>query len=255
MTDHLVIPDTQVSYGVPADHLTAIGNMIVDRKPEVVVHLGDHADLPSLCSANNRLQYEGARYQQDVESALEGMEKMLSPLREYNESRAKNNKKQYRPRMVLTIGNHEHRITRLLEEDPRLIGAIGLGDLRYEEFGWEVYPFLDPVNIDGVNYVHYAKQLRSPRPIERAHLIAQRKLASFTVGHTQGLEYYVSHGSYETRDRIQCIIAGSCYLHDEEYQGAQGNPHWRGLIYKHSVENGQYDPEFISVERLIKEYR
>lgn len=248
---HLVIPDIHSSEESSSEHLEAIGNMIVERKPDVVVQIGDFADMQSLCSYNNRLQFEGTRYARDLEVVKEDMFTMLRPLYQFNSRRIRNRKAQWWPRMVLTLGNHEYRIQRLIEEDPRLIGSIGLHDLEYEEFGWEVYPFLQPVNIENVNYVHYAQQLNSSNAITRAHLIASRRFGSFTVGHTQGLDYYCSN-SYNPR--IQCIVAGSCYLHEPSYLSPQGNEHWRGIVFKNNVYNGTYDPEFISINSLIQDW-
>ena len=47
MTKHLVIPDTQVKPNQPIDHLRWAGLYAVDKKPDVIVHLGDHFDMPS----------------------------------------------------------------------------------------------------------------------------------------------------------------------------------------------------------------
>lgn len=46
----LVIPDTQCKPGINMSHLTHIGKYIVDKKPDVVIHLGDHWDMHSLSS-------------------------------------------------------------------------------------------------------------------------------------------------------------------------------------------------------------
>lgn len=50
MRTHLVIPDTQAKDGVPNDHLGWIGEYIMDRRPDCIIHLGDHADMPALFS-------------------------------------------------------------------------------------------------------------------------------------------------------------------------------------------------------------
>ena len=44
----LLIPDTQVKPGVPLDHLHALSRFIVHRRPDAIVHIGDHWDMPSL---------------------------------------------------------------------------------------------------------------------------------------------------------------------------------------------------------------
>ena len=44
----LVLPDCQVKEGVPLDHLEWAGKAICDYRPDVVVNIGDFADMPSL---------------------------------------------------------------------------------------------------------------------------------------------------------------------------------------------------------------
>ena len=48
MIKHLVIPDTQVKPDFHIEHLEWAGQYAVDKKPDVIVHLGDHWDMPSL---------------------------------------------------------------------------------------------------------------------------------------------------------------------------------------------------------------
>jgi hypothetical protein len=70
---HIVIPDTQAKANVPTDHLRWIGQYIVDNwhdTPVKIIHLGDHADMPSLSSYDKgKKSMEGRRYQQDIEAA------------------------------------------------------------------------------------------------------------------------------------------------------------------------------------------
>jgi hypothetical protein len=35
-------------------------------------------------------------------------------------------------------------------------------------------------------------------------------------------------------------VAGSCYLHREEYRGNQGQEHWRGVVVLNEVRDGDY---------------
>lgn len=254
MTTHLVIPDTQVKEGVDLSHLDWIGQFILDKKPDVLIQIGDFADLPSLSSYDaGKKSFEGRRYLSDVNITKKSMDRLLSPMRLFNKKQSKNGHKQYKPRMVLTLGNHEDRISRAINDDPKLDGTIGIGDLGYAEAGWEVYPFLKPVLIDGVAYVHYVSSNFSNTAIGRAHLIANEMKMSCTVGHKQMLDYHYSQRKVNG-SAVQCIIAGSCYLHDEDYRGAQGQDHWRGIIFKHRVVDGSYDPMFISLDYLKDRY-
>ena len=50
MTKHFIIPDTQVKQGSDTRHLKWAAEYAVKHKPDVIVHLGDHWDMPSLSS-------------------------------------------------------------------------------------------------------------------------------------------------------------------------------------------------------------
>src|ERR1700752_1571931 len=106
--------------------------------------------MPSLSSWDiGKKSFEGRRYKADVEAVHEAMTVLLEPLWTYNEKAKKNKEKQYKPRMVMTLGNHCNRINRAVNDDPKLEGVLSVDDLKYKEFGWEVYDFLDVVVVDG----------------------------------------------------------------------------------------------------------
>ena len=50
MTTHLIISDVQVRPGRDYRFLEAIGNYIIETRPDVVVNIGDFADMESLCT-------------------------------------------------------------------------------------------------------------------------------------------------------------------------------------------------------------
>lgn len=256
---HIVIPDCQVKDGVDTSHLTWIGEYIVHKKPDTIICLGDFADMPSLSSYDKGTKgYEGRRYRTDINAAHDAMEKLLAPLVEYNLKQRENKKAQYKPRMVLTLGNHENRITRAVNSEPILEGTISVrDDLNYESYGWEVYPFLDVVEIDGILYSHFfprsanGRVMQSKSGAPTAKLQVTREAQSCTAGHMQGLDWHVM----QTGSRLLYgLIAGSCYLHDEEYLTPQGDEYWKGIIVKNNVEDGQYDPTFVSLDYLGKRY-
>lgn len=99
----LVIPDCQVKEGVPLEHLSWAGQAIVDYKPDVVVNIGDFADMPSLSShdVKGSKYFEGLRYKTDVEVTKKAMQMLLKPLRDLQSKQKKNKEKVYKPRQVL----------------------------------------------------------------------------------------------------------------------------------------------------------
>ena len=249
-----IIPDTQVKPGVPLEHLTAAGNYIVDKQPEVIIHLGDHWDMPSLSSYDKgKRSFEGRRYNLDIEAGLAGMDALLKPIWDYNANQKKKKKAPYKPRMVATLGNHEDRITRAVDLEPILHGTIGIQDLRLEDYGWEVYPFLKPVEIGGVWYAHYFHPSHSAQPYGGK---ASTKLTnigfSFTMGHQQGKDIAEKH--LANGKTLRGLVVGSFYQHDETYKGPQGNNHWRGCIYKTEVEDGNYCLVELSLKYLLSNW-
>ena len=250
---HLVLPDVQLRPGDNLDFLTAIGNFIVTKQPDVVVCLGDFADMPSLSSYDvGKKSFEGRRYKNDIEAAHKGMATLLEPLFNYNERAKKYHEKKYIPKLVLTMGNHEHRITKAVENDAKLEGVLSIEDLHYRKFGWEVHNFLDVVTIDGVAYSHYFVTGLLGRPCSSAQMQLTKKHMSLIAGHQQGLQIATGHRA--DGKRLTSVIAGSCYEHSEDYLGPQGNKHWRGFLMLHEVSDGEFDLMPVSLKYVKGKY-
>ena len=249
----LVIPDCQVKAGVPLEHLDWAGKAIVDYKPDVVVNLGDFADMPSLSTHDTKgsKYFEGLRYKTDVEVTREAMDKLLAPLRELQAKQKRNKEKQYRPRMVMLLGNHENRIDRAVNNNPTLDGLISTKDLGYEK-DWEVYSFLHPVFINGVGFNHYWPVGAMGRPASSPAAIISKLHMSCVAGHQQGKQ--VAYGKRADGQSICAIISGSYYMHDESYMDQLSNKHWRGLVVLNEVEDGHFDEMFLSIEYLRRKY-
>jgi hypothetical protein len=248
---HLVIPDTQVRDGVNTDHIEAAGRLIIDRKPDVIVIIGDWWDFPSLSThtPSQKLAYDHRTYSKDLQSGIRAMELLLRPMELYNERQRRNKKRPYKPLLVFTVGNHCYRVDRLLEQNTVLAGVLPRCEDYLADKGFIVVPYKQKTIIDGVTYCHLCPQTKSAGAVERAHLIMQKRNASWTVGHSQMLDYFVS----PHEPRLQCIIAGAFYTHDEGYKEGS-NDHFRGLVYKTNVKAGTYDPQFISVDGLMEMY-
>ena len=253
MNTHLYIPDVQMKPGVPIAHLVAASNFIAEVQPEVIVCAGDFADMPSLSGYDiGKRSFEGRRYKDDIESSIIGMEVLLAGMNRLNRLRKRDKKKLYKPRMVLTLGNHENRIDRATNNDPKLHGTIGVDDLCYREFGWEVVPYLKPIIIDNIAYSHYFYNKLTGRPWPNARTTMLREHMSCTAAHQQQLEVEVQYRG-DGKPTIS-VVAGAYYLHDEDYKGEAGNQHWRGLIYKTNVNDGFYDLNAMSIDSMLKNW-
>lgn len=250
----LVLPDVQAKPGVDFTYLARIGQYVIDKKPDVIVCIGDFADLPSLSSYDKgKKSFEGRRFSKDIEAAKDAMCAFLTPIWEYNKMRAKNRKAPYKPRMVMTLGNHEQRIDRAVDDDSKLEGLISVEkSLEYHVDGWEVHPFLEVVEIEGIAFSHYFQTGVMGRPASSAQAQLNKKHQSCIAGHQQGLQ--IATGFKANGQMITSIICGSCYEHDEGYLGPQGNQHWRGFLMLHDCHDGTFDPMFVSLGFINKRY-
>lgn len=249
----LVIPDCQVKEGVPTEHLEWAGKAICDYRPDVVVNIGDFADMPSLSTHDTKgsKYFEGLRYKKDVAAVKAGMAKLLKPLRDMQAKQRKNKEKVYKPRMVMCLGNHENRIDRAVNNNPTLEGLISTEDLGYEK-DWEVFGFLRPVFINGVGFNHYWPVGAMGRPAGTASAIINKLHCSCIAGHQQGKQ--VAYGKRADGSSITSIIVGSYYLHDESYMDQLSNRHWRGLLMLNEVKGGEFDEMFLSIDYLGKRF-
>lgn len=237
---HIVIPDCQIREGDSFDFLTAIGNYIVAKKPDVIVNIGDFADMPSLSSYDvGKKSFEGRRYTSDIAASKLAMGALTGPIEAFNRKARQGHRERYTPRMELTLGNHENRINRAVNDDAKLDGVLSINDLAYAEFGWNVHPFLSVVIIDGVAYSHYFVTGVAGRPASSAAAQLRRTAMSSIAGHQQGLQ--IATGPRADGASLTSVIAGSCYEHDEDYLGPQGNRHWRGILVLNDVHNGMFE--------------
>jgi predicted phosphodiesterase len=249
----LVIGDTQVKPGISLDYLEFIGKYIVDKEPDMVVHLGDHWDMPSLSSYDvGKKSFEGRRYVDDIKAGNEGMERLLQPLKAKQEKQRAGNRKIYKPKLVYLFGNHCNRIQRAVENDAKLEGVIGFKDLNLSD--WETYKFLDVFVHSNIAFSHYFTSGPMGRPVTSATAILSKKHQSCIAGHQQGLQFATSNKA--DGSRITACICGSSYEHEEEYLGPQGNRHFKGILMLHEVEpDGTFDIMPISMRYLRNKYQ
>ena len=250
---HLVIPDTQVKPNSPTDHLRWAGLYAAEKKPDVIVHIGDHFDMPSLSSWDvGKKSFEGRRYKDDIEAGIHAMEVFLQPIRDEQQRLKVNKHKQWRPRMVYTLGNHENRIERAIESDPKLDGLIGYKDLQLEEMGFEVYDFLDVAIIDQIAYAHYFTSGIMGRPVSSARNMLSKKMMSCIMGHVQDRD--IAYGRRADGTNILGLFSGIYYQHDEDYLTPQTNSSWRGVWMLNEVANGGCDELPVSMNYLRNKY-
>ena len=238
-----VIPDCQVKPGVDISHLPKIGQYLAEKRPDVVVCIGDFADMPShsFHDEPGSKSFSAQNYKDDILSVHLAMKALMEPIQAVSD---------WKPRLVMTLGNHENRILRTLEKIPKLDGTIGIQDLEYERWGWEVIPFLKPIIIEGIAFCHYFQTGQMGRPASSARAILNKQHMSCFAGHQQGRD--IAYGKRGDGREMTAIICGSCYLHDEDYLSPQTNNHFRGIYMLNDVQDGQFEEMPVSLRYLMR---
>lgn len=249
----MVIPDTQVKPGVPTDHLRWAGMYAVEKKPDVIVHIGDHWDMPSLSSYDKgKKSFEGRRVMDDIDAGIVAMQQFLEPIRAEQDRLVNNRRARWNPRLIFTMGNHEYRINRAVETSAEYDGLLSLDMLGLDEMGFEVYSFLDVVTVENVAFSHYFTSGVMGRPVTNAKLLLDKKHMSCVMGHVQ--DRNIAFAKRADGVQMTGLFAGIFYQHEEEYLTAQTNGSWSGIWMLHDVVDGAFDEMPVSMRYLRKKY-
>lgn len=247
----VVIPDSHSIPGRNNDRAIWIGKLIADVKPDMVIHLGDSADMPSLCSYEKGTRnFQGRSYRADVDSHLDFQSKLWDEVRK---------KKKKLPKRVFLEGNHEHRIEKALDTSPELEGTISFNDLELDYFYDEVVRYKGGTpgvyEDSGIYYAHYFTSGVMGRPVSgehQAYTLLTKKFASCTQGHTHTYDHCIR--TSEGGRVIQGLVAGCFQDYWADWAGEVNNQWYRGCFIKRKVEDGNYDLQQISISSLKKEY-
>jgi hypothetical protein len=238
----LCIPD---SHAHPDHHNRRyewLGRMAKSLQPDIIWDAGDWWDFPSLSTYDiGKKCFEGSRYRRDLEAGWEARDRFHGAMGKHTPER-----------MVFTIGNHENRIGKVVENDPKLEGTIGFENLCSHEFGWEEIPFLQPVLVEGIALSHYFTTGIMGRAIGGEHpatMLLQKQFMSCLQAHSHQLDY-----ADRTKANGQPVMAMhiGCYFdYDFHWAGKQPNRMYRrGVVVLRNVKNGKFDHEWVGIERV-----
>lgn len=285
---HFILPDTQVKPGVLLNHFQWAADAICEYMPHVLVHLGDHWDMPSLSQWDKgKMSAEGRAYEDDIQAGNKAIDILMRPIRRKQMQQLRHlmgkrwrrlSKEERRYvdrcaearrvilpaprglqgwlwelRCVFVIGNHEQRIQRHVEANPELRRTLGYHAFNLKQWGWEVHDFLHPIVVDGLSYQHY---IPNPNTGRNWGGVLEQRVAkigySFVSGHEQGKR----SGERYLQNKLtqRGLVVGSYYLHDEGYKGPQGNYHWRGCVVLHNVAHGDFDLMELRMGYLAQRY-
>lgn len=241
--------------GVSNERFTWLSKFLYDIKPDYVVDLGDGADMRSLNSFDTRKPEAivSQSYERDIACYNDAQERIRWEF-------VKNKRK--RPAFFGFEGNHENRIKTAISHDPRLEGdrfGISFKHLNTKKWFDEYHEYENGApkihRYDGVDYAHFITAGNMGRPlagVHHAYGLVQTRYNSCVVGHTHKRDVYfkdgVGHGT------AIGLVAG-CYKGAEESWAGQSNSQWwKGVVVLRSIENGCFEPQFVNLSSLRREY-
>lgn len=248
----LVIPDLQAGPGRPTRHLEWAGKYIDDKRPDIIIQVGDLGDFASMSSYDRgKASFEGRRLTKDWDAFRKATDLLMEPWAK---------RKGYSPRLVYTEGNHEYRIKRAMHDNPELVDSLPDPCEWMKERGWEAYPYLEIANVEGVLVSHLFPRTLTGRVTnsslkmgaQSANHMIRANMSSCIAGHRPGFDYATVPGA---RGRsLHGLIAGSFYLHSEEFYGPGNDNQWKGLVMLNQLRAGDFDPCPVRMTYLQSRY-
>ena len=237
------------------DRALWLGKYIHDKKPKRVIDLGDGADMTSLNSFDTRrpAALVHQNYGEDIECYNDFQEKLRHAIKK---------SKRRRPHWIGFEGNHEHRIKKALEADPRLTAkpgsnyGVAYSHLQTKKWFDEYHEYENSgpaiARYGGVDFAHFFSSGNfgsATSGVNHALSVINNRHNSSVCGHSHKRNIYFKDGA----NSIGLVVG--CYKGHEEGWAAQANKDWwHGVVLLKGMSNGMFEPEFISIEQLKKEY-
>lgn len=252
---HLVIPDQHAHPDFNNDRAEILAKLTSDLRPDVVINIGDAADLASLSTYDRGTRsFFSRNYERDIESHLDFQDKWWSPVKK---------KKKKMPRKIFFEGNHEHRIKRAINLQPELEGSkfgVSFKDLQLDDYYDDVVEYQGGtpgiLAVDGISYAHYfvsgvmGNAISGEHP---AYALITKKFQSCTQGHTHTLDFSTRVNTDGER-RLNGLVCGVFQDYRSDWAGVVNDLWWSGVVIKRNVDGtGNYDPQFVSMD-FLKEY-
>lgn len=258
MTKILVIGDSHIEVGEPIQRYKWLSNYILEKRPEVIVSIGDFLTLDCLSSwdKNNRKKMEGKRYMEEIKLGRKALDYLFSMVVKYNNMRRRHKKETYKPRFVFIEGNHEYRLTRYINQNPELEGTMDVGrDLGLELMDAHWVPYHGYFEINGIYFMHVPFN-KGGRPVG-GNYVARRALdmtnKSVVFGHTHKLVVENIHRT--GGEHLQQALNVGCFFeHQPDYVAGAPSDYWRGVCMLNNYDPQRFDLETVSLSRLRRQY-
>lgn len=194
MTKILVVSDSHINPAqeTPEELWYRLGKYCAKSKPDIIIHLGDVADLSSQAwkiAARGPYSLE-----KETEKVIEVLDSFEEALDEYNREQRRKKKKMYKPSKYLTLGNHDVRN-----------GVTVIEDI-FTSNGWNVVDYLEPLSLRGITFCHSMHKGLSDLMCTTAQELVENWHGNIVVGHGHHKDFYESYskGTHQKITGLKC---------------------------------------------------
>lgn len=251
--------DAHVSPGQNLERFDWLGRLIVDVKPDAVWNGGDLATCDSVSFW--AVPYaEQCTLKEELDVLSEAQHRLFEPTREYNRRRRENKHSLLRYDTLLTMGNHEYRLHRKLQQDERGLGSVvdPLDLFQFRDNWKQIVDYKEYLEYEGCLFTHCPINGLG-KPISGAYRgrhIAMQSDKPTIYGHTHKMDYTelpVMGATNKTRTALNM----PCFLEQDHVEGyARGScTGWSyGVVILDIFQPGRFTFNWLSMAELKHKY-
>ena len=128
--------------------LTLIARRASETRPSRVIQIGDWSTWDSV-SQHDRNDTQSGKVKPSIRSDMDNLE---ASLKAWEAGRSQD----YKPKLNVTLGNHENRLERFENANPEAYETFTLErDQLFSQFGWRTRPFGEVLYVEGVGFTHH----------------------------------------------------------------------------------------------------
>lgn len=255
----LCFTDAHAAPGQDLRRFDWLGKLIVDIRPDAIYNGGDIATNDSV-SFFPVPHFEQPTLADDVAVVREAQRRMFAPLKALNKQRKKSKHGPIKPHTFMTLGNHEHRLNRMIEND-----ELGMGSVidPHELYGFtkhwqEICEWKEYIDYEGIMFTHCPMNaMAKPQTgLYRGRHIALLSDKSVVYGHTHKLDF-TTVGIIGNDNKSRTTLNLPCFMeqgHVEEYAKVSTTGWDYGVVVIKVHAHGRFTFEWISMDELQERY-
>jgi len=230
-----------------------VGQFIYDLRPDLVIDLGDGADMRSLNTYEERYpkQIVARNYQADIEAYNDSQDRLRWKFR---------HAKKKKPFWIGLEGNHEYRVKKALSLDPRLEGekyGVSFRHLQTDHWFDEYHEYKNSApaiaRYCGVDFAHFfasGNRGDATSGIHHAYTVINNRYNSSVCGHSHKRSVHFKDDAGSIGLVVGCLKGG-----EENWAGQSNSEWWHGLVVLRELDGGRFEPEFVSLKQLEQAYK